>query len=204
MTDIINIPLWDVSAWCGALYLLHPNRLPVLSLMFRNDSGLKIFDEWIKKYGTDDVENAIGIRIIKGIDAEHPCWYRIGIGANSFFSSIKERKNCVVINPCRMHTMQPNNNVNIELFEQIQAKSGDYIIFPSIIRDGNKMPEEHPEKRIIKHSESLKIMEAHEVQKTDVLAAESIIPTDNPLIPVGYENCELLEILEQKKAITGK
>lgn len=202
MTDIINIPLWDVSTWCGALYLLHPNHLPVLSLMFRSDSGLRIFDEWIKKYGVDDVKNAIGIRIIKGIDAEHPCWYRIGIGANSFFSSFKEHKNCVVINPCRMHTMQPKNNVNIDLFKQIQEKSSDFIIFPSIIR-GGKTPEEHPEKCILKHTESLKIMYAYEVKKSDVLAVESIIATDNPLIPVGYENCELVEILEHKKSVEG-
>lgn len=198
MTDIINVPLWDVSEWCGALYLLHPNYPPVLSLMFRNESGLKIFDEWIKKYGTDDLGNAIGIRIIKGIDSEHPAWYRMGIGANSIFSSFKERKNQLVINPCRMHTMQPSNDKNVRLFEQIQSKSGDFIICPSIIREGSNSPEEHREKRILKHAGSLKIISAYEIRKADILAVESIIPTDKPMIPPGYENCDLIEIMDHR------
>ena len=169
--------------------------------MFRNEAGLKIFDEWIKKYGVDDVENSIGIRIIKGIDVGNPYWYRIGIGANSFFSSFKEHKNCVVINPCRMHTMQPNNAKNIALFEHMQSKSGDYIICPSIIKDGETSPEEHMERQILKHVGSLKIIYAYEVEKSDVLATESIISTDKPLIPPGFEKCDLVDILAHKNAI---
>lgn len=200
MTDIINIPLWDISTWCGALYMFHPNYPPVLSLMFRNEAGLKIFDEWIKRYGTDDVGNEIGIRIIKGIDSEHPYWYRIGIGANSFFPNDKAKKNCVVINPCRMHTMQPNSDKNVGFFEQIQSKSGDYIICPSIIRDGIDSPEKHLEKQILKHAGSLRILNAYELKQTDVLAVESIIPTDKPFIPPGYENCDLVDILNHRKS----
>ena len=199
MDDIINIPLWDVSDWCGAMYLFHPNYPPVLSLMYRNEAGLKIFDEWIKKYGTDDSENAIGIRIIKGIDSDHPYYYRMGIGANSFFSQYKAHENCVVISPCRMHTMQPNNDKNIGLFENSQSQRGDFIIFPSIIRSGNEFPEGHPEKQILKHAESLKIINAYDIKKTDILAVESIIPSDNPSIPSGYEDCDLIEILKHKK-----
>ena len=201
MTDLINIPLWDVSKWCGTLFLFHPNYLPVLSLMFRNESGLKIFDEWIKKYGPDDQENAIGIRIIKGIDNNNPYWYRIGIGSNSLFSHLNGKKNSVVINPCRMHTMQPSNGKNLDLFEQIQSRSGDFIICPSIIKDGEESPEKHIEKKILKHAESLKILYAYEVEKADILAAECIIPTDKPLIPPGYENCDLVDILAYKNTM---
>ena len=200
MTDIINIPLWDISKWCGSMYIFRPNYPPVLSLMFRNEAGLKIFDEWINRYGTDDTGNEIGIRIIKGIDFEHPYWYRIGIGTNSFFPNEKTKKNCVVINPCRMHTMQPNNDKNVGIFEQIQSKRGDYIICPSIIRDGKDYPEEHLEKQILKHARSLKILNAYEIKRTDVLAVESIISTDKPFIPPGYENCDLVGILNHRKS----
>lgn len=199
MTDVINIPLWDISNWYGAAYQFQPSYLPVLSLVFKNESGIKIFDEWIKRYGSDDVENTIGIRIIKGIDSEHPYWYRIGIGENSFFSQFKTQKNCVVITPCRMHTMQPNNNIYLELFEQIQSNSGDFIIYPSIVRGPNEPPEEHREKQILKHAESIKILNAYEVEKNDMLAIESIMPTDKPIIPPGYEKCEVIEILNHKK-----
>ena len=42
-------------------------------------------------------------------------------------------------------------------------------------------------------------MYAHEVEKNDVLAVESIIPTDKPIIPPGYENCDLVDIINRKK-----
>lgn len=112
----------------------------------------------------------------------------------------KAKKNCVVINPCRMHTMQPNSDKNVGFFEQIQAKSGDYIICPSIIRDGKDSPEEHLEKQILKHAGSLRILNAYEINKSDVLAMESLIPTDKPFIPPGYENCDLVDILNHRKS----
>ena len=196
-TDLINNPLWDISKWCGTLFMILPNHVPVLSLLFKNESGLKIFDEWIKKYGFDDKKNAIGIRIIKAINSEHPYWYRIGIGQNAPFSHLNAQNNGVVINPIRLHTMHPNNSNNLGFFEQIQFKSGDFIICPSIIRDENGSPERHLEKQILKHAESIKIINAYEVEKTDLLASLSIIPTDSPLIPLGFEKCDLVEILKQ-------
>ena len=182
--------------------MIYPNNVPVLSLMFKNESGLMIFDEWIKKYGRDDTGNIIGIRIIKGIDSEHSCWYRIGIGINSPFSHFDMQKKAIVINPCRLHTMRPNNSNSLELFEQIQFKSGDYIICPSIIRGKNDSPETHVEKQILKHAGSIKIIEAYEVEKTDLLASLSIMPTDSPFIPPGYEKCDLVAILNRKNELS--
>jgi len=204
MTDIISIPLWDLGNWCGTLFLIYQDYLPVLSLIFKNEAGLKIFDEWINKYGTDDRENEIGIRIIKGIDSEHPYWYRIGIGSNSFFSNLKGKTNHIIINPCRMHTMQPSNDKNIGLFEHLQSKTGDYVICPSIIREGKASPETHLEKQILKHAGSIRIMNAYEIEKTDVLAVESIIPADKPIIPPECGNCDIVEILTHKKTISNK
>jgi len=198
-SDIINIPLWDTSEWRGVFYIIIPNYPPMLSLIFKSEYGLKIFDEWIEKLGKDDVGNVIGIRIIKGIDFENPNWYRIGIGENSFFSGFKGGNNSLVISPGRMHTMQPQNDNNLRAFEIAQTDFGEYIICPSVIRDGNEYPEVHFERQIFKHRESIKILDAYELVKTDVLAAESIIPTDRPFIPPGYEKCDFNEILNSKR-----
>ena len=46
----------------------------------------------------------------------------------------------------------------------------------------------------------LEIINAYELKQTDVLAVESIIPTDKPFIPPGYENCDLVDILNHRKS----
>ena len=202
MSDLINIPLWDVSGWCGVFYKIIPNTPPFLSLVFKNESGLKIFDEWIEKYGKDDVNNVIGIRIMKEIDSENLYWYRIGIGENSFCSTYKSHNKPVFISPVRMQTMQPQNGEYLKQFESAQSNIGDLIIYPSIFKEGdNKSLEEHFEKGILKHKESIKILYAYEIEKTDVLSVESLIPTDRPVIPPEMEDCVLKEILDKKRNV---
>ena len=202
MSDIINIPLWDISEWCGSYFLIYPNYPPILSLVFRNESGLKIFDEWKQKYGNDDKDNIIGIRIIKGISSENSYWYRIAIGDNSFYSKIHTQKDCVVINPCRMTTMHPQNDTNLTIFEQAFSRFGKFIICPSILRNENEQPEVYFDKQIHKLSGSIKICDAYEVSRNDLLASEAILANDNPYIPDGYEKSDLCDILRCKRSLS--
>ena len=197
MTGIINNPLWDISKWYGTYYAVNGSNPPILSLLFKKESGLKIFDEWIEKYGNEDADDVIGIRIIKGIDVEHPNWYRIGIGPNSLLSVLSKNRNQAVITPSRMQTMQPESNSLLELFESIQSKSGNFYICPGILQSENQQPELHLERRILKHTGSIKIQNAYEIDQSDVLAAMAIIGTDKPVIPHGYENCDLVMILNR-------
>ena len=198
MSEIIIIPLWDVSKWKGVLYFYVPGKLPGLSLLFENESGIKIFDEWMKRIGDDDVNNEIGIRIIKGVDADHQSWYRVGIGANHPFSNYDTTKLSVIISPCRMHTMQPATRRNLETFQKIQLKTGAFFLCPSII-DNNGSPKPLFEKNIIKHAGSIIIQNAYEIDEQDFIAEAAILPTDNPIIPEGMEHCPLSRILKRKR-----
>lgn len=192
VSDVINVPLWNDSLWSGVLY--HFCGLPVLSLIFKSDSGLRIFDEWIKKYGEDDANNVIGIRLIKEIDYEHPHWYRVGIGANS---PTETQQSTFSINYSRLSTMHPDNDANLTLFQNVQLQHGDFFICPSIIRPDRNSPEIHFEKKILKHSGCLKILNAYDIEKNDVLSAMSIMTTDKPLIPPGYEKSDLIGLLKR-------
>lgn len=52
--------------------------------------------------------------------SEHPFWYRVAIGPSSY--TVKPDDEPFIISmPCRLHTMQPNNNA--KLFE-LSAKRG--------------------------------------------------------------------------------
>lgn len=202
MSDIINIPLWNQSLWCGALYIVYPNCPPCISLLFKNVSGLRIFDEWLNRYGYDNNNNTIGIRIVKQIDKSNPSWYRVAIGSNSFMANTNMKKNGVYIDPCRLHTMQPEDDKNLSLFEEAVLRNKAFIMFPSIQKDKSEQPELHFEKRIVMDANCIKILNAYEIQKNDLLSEEAIMPTDNPIIPQGNENCELIGILEHKRKQT--
>lgn len=147
-----------------------------------------------KKYGEDDANNVIGIRLIKEIDYEHPHWYRVGIGANS---PTETQQSTFSINYSRLSTMHPDNDANLTLFQNVQLQHGDFFICPSIIRPDRNSPEIHFEKKILKHSGCLKILNAYDIEKNDVLSAMSIMTTDKPLIPPGYEKSDLIGLLKR-------
>ena len=200
MSDIINAPLWDVSSWRGVQFSFSPlYNMPILSLVFENESCLRIFDEWITKLGAEDKDDIIGIRIIKQIDSNNPFWYRVGIGTNSFIPSQAENYNRVIINPVRMQTMQPRSDVNLSTFERMQSRSGVFLLCPSILKSKDTQPQEHYERRILKHNGCLRIINAHEITKKDMLSVISMLPTDHPYIPAELETCELLEIMEHRR-----
>ena len=136
--------------------------------------------------------------IIKGVDADHQSWYRVGIGANHPFSNHDTTKLSVIISPCRMHTMQPATRRNLETFQKIQLKTGAFFLCPSII-DNNGSPKPLFEKNIIKHAGSIIIQNAYEIDEQDFIAEAAILPTDNPIIPEGMEHCPLSRILKRKR-----
>lgn len=118
-SSIINVPLWNISEWKGVWFMAHPQHAlpPVLSFMFSKPAGKGIFEDWSKDIGMSDKENAIGIRIIKGIDKKNPFWYRIAIGQQGLPDDHHNEPQIIPI-PVRCHTMQPNNDANLKMFER--------------------------------------------------------------------------------------
>ena len=108
-SSIINIPAWNQAQWKGVMFMAYKGHCvpPVLSFIFGTDHGKAIWEDWRKLMGNHDINNRLGIRIIKGIDCKHPNWYRVAIGPNSF-SSDSGADLFIASLPVRLHTMQPS------------------------------------------------------------------------------------------------
>ena len=93
-----------------------------------------IFKDWISEVGDNDVDNKIEIRIIKGINQNHPYWYRVAIGQSNF-SSLPRSEQQIYTVPIKLHTMQPNNDTNIKMFERELKIANKFMICPSYFQN---------------------------------------------------------------------
>lgn len=198
-SPVINISLWNRSSWKGVMFIVAENNKfsPIIAPAFESKVGINIFEEWIKDIGEKDVDNQIGIRIIKGIDKNHPTWYRVIIGAESNLSA--NGKNRIVISPVRLHTMQAESDINLKRFENSFSKVGSYCICPAVLKGMGQTPNVLWDKKISKKQESIIICNAWEVPENDLLFYSGIMPTDNPIIPRGKENSPILKIIKRKR-----
>ena len=199
-SSIINVPLWNICGWKGVLFLASPLHQfpPILSFAFTKDTCKSIFEDWINDLGHQDSQDKIGIRIIKGIDIKHPYWYRVIIGQLSF--SHEEKSNSQIIAmPVRFHTMEPSNDTNLKMFEQELKMVKSFSICPSCFYDMSAQPQIFEDLMIHKNIESITICDACDVSESDWLMDAGILPTDNPIIPVGREDASILSIIERKK-----
>lgn len=202
--SLINISLWDNSGWNGIMFMVDPYKHsfpPILSLIFEKENGKQIFTEWKKQFGEFDIKNQIAIRIIKSIDKEHPYWYRVVVGVSN---PVVESNAKLIISPARVHTMMPDNNRNLAMFEAELKNLGSYEICPCFWYDKGRTPKIYEELLIQKNRESIVICDAYEIPENDILFFSGILPTDNPLIPKGREDAPILKIIERKKQMSNR
>ena len=199
-SSIINIPLWNICDWTGVLFMADKMHLfpPVLSLAFMKTACKNIFEDWIKDIGHDDHQNKIGIRIIKGIDKKHPYWYRVVIGQLGFPQNMAQSAQIIAM-PVRFHTMEANSDLNLKLFERELQIVKSFSLCPSYFYDITAQPKVYKELMIHKNMESILIYNACDVQENDWLTLAAILPTDDPIIPLGKKDAPILSIIERKK-----
>lgn len=199
-SSIINVPLWNICDWKGVMFMADPlHRFsPVLSLVFTKINCKSIFDDWIKDIGYNDGKNEIGIRIIKGIDKEHPYWYRVAVGQQGFVHSNVKKPQLMAM-AARCHTMEPNNDNNLKMFKKELQCAKSFSLCPAYMPDFNEQPRIYEKLMIRKKCESIVICNACDLQNDDLLSFSAILPTDNPIIPSGKENAPILEMIERKK-----
>lgn len=204
MNSLINTSLWDNSGWNGIMFMadLYEHSFPpILSLIFENDNGKQIFAEWKKQFGGFDIKNQIAIRIIKSINKEHPYWYRVVVGVSN---PVVESNAKLIISPARVHTMMPDNNRNLAMFETGLKNLGLYGICPCFLYDKGRKPKIYEELLIQKNRESIVICDAYEIPEDDILFFSGILPTDCPLIPKGREDAPILKIIERRKQMSDR
>lgn len=169
--------------------------------MFEKDIGKQIFEEWKKQFGKFDINDKIAIRIIKNIDKKHPYWYRVVVGTSN---PIIESRAKLVVSPARVHTMMPDNDRNLLMFEAELKRMSSYEICPCVWQDKGKIPQICRELSIHKNKDSIVICNAYEVTEDDMLFFSGILPTDSPLIPKGREDAPILRIIERKKQMVDR
>lgn len=200
-SSIINIPAWNQAQWKGVMFMAYKGHCvpPVLSFVFGTDYGKAIWEDWRKLMGNHDINNRLGIRIIKGIDRKHPNWYRVAIGPNSF-SSDSGKDLFIASLPMRLHTMQPSSDANLKMFESEFGKYQEFFLCPAYMPDRTAEPSVYTELAIKMNRESIIICNASDILENDFLSVCAIIPGDDPIIPKDKENSPIMGILRRKKS----
>ena len=197
---IINIPAWNNAKWIGVMFLadLYHLRPPLLSFVFASESGRTIFEEWQKTIGKIDSQNQIAIRIIKGIDRNHPFWYRVAVGVGNY-TCRPNNEPFILSLPSRSLTMQPNSDANLKMFENELKRFRHYSLCPSYMPERSASPVTIEALTIQKGIDSIVIYEACDIPPNDYLAMSAILPTDEPIIPAGKENSSVVDMINRKR-----
>lgn len=113
-----NMDIWNDAGWqgCGFIFDRYQEYLPTFGLLFENIvRGKQIVTEWQSM-------SSIIIYIIKGINKQHPSWYRVCISPLIQKEELEENQYVTCL--CRKHTMTPVSNWNLDNFEQQFKKFG--------------------------------------------------------------------------------
>lgn len=189
-----NMNLWNDAGWSGCVFVNGETfqRPTIFGLAFRNiDIGKIIVAEWESDF-------RVKIYIIKGIDAEHPTWYRICIApvippdiqvTDQYFTAI-----------CRKHTMTPLTSNNLNLFETMYRKFGGCWLMAFHINEDNTIDMPSSYEGVFKFTD-VEFVEAYQISNTDY-ARIALLPDDNPFIPeLSKDNAPVLEVIQEMKKI---
>ena len=193
---IINMSLWDKAKWKGFGFTFDPKDGIGIFLAFENaSSAKKIFDEWINRVGNIDKKELIKVTIIKGVQKEHPYWYKVMISINENAIQLSPSDKFFKT-PSRFHQINAENPQNLN--NLIYGFNGmkKYKLFPASMANDEKV-EPFFDKGIIKTS--LIIKDAWEIGEND-LEKVVIQKDDNPIIPDKHkDDAPILSILKSIK-----
>jgi hypothetical protein len=200
--SVINEALWDGHVWRGFAFAIDQRQFPIQSptlyLMFdARQKAIEIFKDWKETFGGKAGEK-IRIAILKGIDADHPYWYKGLIGTNT--NAHKPENGDTIIFMTKISTMTPDNPRNLEGFLDSFSKFGYFNLAPCYIDLNSPRPEMLDEFGFT--MKELAVRDAWEVGLNDV-DMTAIQATDNPVIPAGIANPPILEVLKKKRSRMG-
>lgn len=197
-----NMQWWDNAKWSGIGFIYHriTESLPVLALLFKDiEEGKKIIREWKSNIGQGKSE--IEIQIIKGINKNHPTWYRVCVAP--VVPTADRYNGRYVVIMCRKHTMTPNDTSNLDAFEQIYSRFGKCRIVTALISN-----EVNQFIRSIDFKESIElkviIKDAWQVSAMDS-TCNALEWDDEPIIPKEEsKTAPVLALLENLREIHYK
>jgi hypothetical protein len=156
------------------------------------EEGKLIFDNWIKKFGQEDKDEAIKLTIIKGVDSQNPFWYKVHISSDINIELFKSAK--FILSPSRFHEINADNSTNLQNLIQGFNYFKQYRFCPAKILESGKI-EPYTDKAILKRK--LIVKNAWEIGLND-LDGVVIRKDDKPIIPNHITNAPVLELLKQR------
>jgi hypothetical protein len=197
VSSIINDQLWDAAHWMGFGFGDARGEPPLIFIAYENpEAGKKIFEKWIEQFGTEDKEERIHLTIIRGINSDSPHWYRVAIYSNQEKDQMKESE--LVIVSARMHTMNPDNPVNLETLIRLFEQYKEFLLVPAEINIVTRQIRPYENLGIRKRS--LHIRHAWEIGSHD-LDMMAVMTDDKPIIPEGVTDAPVIKTLELKKSL---
>ena len=170
-----NMNLWNDAGWKGCAFI-HSGTLQrpiIFGLAFKNISrGKIIVAEWKS-------DTKVKIYIVKGIDANHPTWYRVCIAPIIPFE--RQDSNSYYASMCRKHTMTPPTNDNLTMLETLYRNFGGCWLMAIHINEDNTLDMPTSFEDAYKFT-NMEFREAYQISITDP-AREALELDDNPFIP---------------------
>ena len=185
--SVLNLPLWDAARWQGLAYTFarSPDDVPEMHFSFEDiEAGRKIFRGWLRRFGTVDRDDTIGLTLVTGVDRDHPDWYRLAVGYRD--ADVLKSGARFLGFSARIQEMNPGDGRNLGQFLERYRRLGCYRIAPmehqaagGVVRA--TLPRISIEKRL------LKIVPAWKIGPDDFLrmALSGVV---NPVVPSGEED----------------
>ncbi|WP_168016160.1 hypothetical protein [Halomonas salinarum] len=190
---LIKVRLWNKTVWQATGFAIYPDGTPEIILAFENEAAArKIFRDLKLELGDSDKKDRLRISIIQGINKRSPAHYRVCISEN-----VSHTGNGLVQLACKMKTMTPTNNSNLETFIKAYNKKGFYKISYASIKNG-EIVTPSASNRITISKNKLNIIEEWRIGQND-LEVVAIQEDDDPIIPEGIENPPIQNIINRKR-----
>ncbi len=202
ISSITNVNYWNEAEWKGLAVKSSADYSfpPIVSPVYLNEYGKKIFEEWKAKYGDYDSSDEIIVGIIKGISKKNPFWYRVIIGNDFDLKNFMSEKDYILIsNIQRIHTMEATSDYNLNLLITTLGVFDTYFLVPAIFDKNMQNPDFHFKLGIRKNKCSLRIINAYEITEKDIFFHQGILPNDDIIIPNGIKNDFIVDLINRKK-----
>ena len=144
ITGVIDTSIWDKAKWKGVGYATDFKSIPMLGIYYENaDYGLKIFQDWINRFGHEDKNEEIYISIIEDDDSDS---YSIHIGADidgvfkRFEKQGIENNYNLFMQFDRWHRMQIVDKKSLNIFKEEYSKFKTFNFLPMKIEHNQMIP----------------------------------------------------------------
>ncbi len=186
-----DMGIWKGAGWKGCGFAFLEMEPPIFGLAFDNIvQGKKIIEEW--KNLVADGKMPIVIYIIRGINNQHPTWYRVCVAPKIIKEDYKKMRYMTTMS--QKLTMTPNSSWNLDTFEQhfkrfrecrltvFQLDNENNIIMPNSFDDAFKFVD-------------IEFRNAWEIGMND-MAWQALESDDEPVIPEDKkQNAPILKVL---------